>query len=708
MEETAIDLRGILGLLRRQYRLIVIAVIVIVTLAGIVTFSLKPLYSSTALIMVDTARKNLLDPDAPLGSGSSDSARIDSEVEILRSDNVLLKVIYNLDLVSDARLGVSLSLREQVLSLLGIVDPAPPTSNDLLNSALNNLRSAVSVQRRGLTYLIAVSARAADPERAATLANAVAQAYIDDQLASKVASTLASRDALQARILQAREAITSSEGSFDTFVQTNLDRIAQEAGGQGISNIQTQIEQLIAARNAQSAVAERVQRDLEANDLNAVIESLQSSALEELQRQREDFASRLAGTDEGTPTAVDLQAEIAAIDERLRSTASDEVETLRASIASSQDEENRLRQDLRTTVLSSPLPADILTELFELQQNAELARNQYQLLLQRVQELEAQADLQLADSRIVSAALPPQSPSFPNRTLIMGAVGLLAVAVGVALAFLYENFIGGFTSEAQLRSVLKTKVATAVPRLKERQQGTSLADMMITAPLSVFAESIRRLRTSVQQSIRLKQDGKADGAAVIMITSTTPNEGKTTIALALARSFALSDHRTLVIDCDLRKPSLHRHLGLEPSQGLHEYLLEGDSVNLTTIISKDSLSVATAVVGSRRSDVPTDQLLTGRAFSRLIDAAKRTFDIVIIDTPPVGPVVDSLHIAPFADAIVYVTRWASTSQVDAKQCVGALMESKAPEAEIIAVINQQNEARASYMRRYGDYYAEPS
>ena len=125
MEETAIDLRGILGLLRRQYRLIVIAVIVIVTLAGIVTFSLKPLYSSTALIMVDTARKNLLDPDAPLGSGSSDSARIDSEVEILRSDNVLLKVIYNLDLVSDARLGVSLSLREQVLSLLGIVDPAP-------------------------------------------------------------------------------------------------------------------------------------------------------------------------------------------------------------------------------------------------------------------------------------------------------------------------------------------------------------------------------------------------------------------------------------------------------------------------------------------------------------------------------------------------------------------------------------------------------
>jgi capsular exopolysaccharide synthesis family protein len=285
----------------------------------------------------------------------------------------------------------------------------------------------------------------------------------------------------------------------------------------------------------------------------------------------------------------------------------------------------------------------------------------------------------------------------------MAVAGVAAIGLGIALAFLYENFIGGFTSEAQLGSVLKTRVASAVPRQRAGPDKESLANLMVSAPLSVFAESVRRLRATLQQTLRTEHEDKG---RVIMITSTAPNEGKTTLALSLARSYALSGNRTLLIDCDLRKPSLHRHLGLEPSHGLLEFL-DGDAMeSLNTIITADTMTNATFIVGARRSNVPTDQLLTGQSFARLMRAARHTFDVVIIDTPPVGPVVDALYVAPVADAIVLVTRWASTSQLDAKQALATLSEAKGPATEIIAIINQQDRTRASYLRKYGAYYTE--
>lgn len=708
MDETEFDLRSIFGLLRRQFRLIIITMIAVVAIAGTIAFSLTPIYTASALILVDPSSKNLLDPEAQATSSSADSARIDSEVELVRSDNVLLKVIQQESLVADEEFGVSIGTWARVLSFFRLAEPTLPSGEDALNQALSQLRSAVSVQRRGLTYLISVQVSSEEPAKAARLGNAVTQAYIADQLASKVNSALASRDILQARINQARDAIVSSEDSYDSFIAENISRITQDAGRTDLASMQAQIAQLEDARSESSDLANAVQTAIGAGDLDSIVATLQSDALTELERQREDLQQNLAGATAGTPVEVNLRNELAAIEEQMRTTATTEVSALRNSVQQSQTQENNLRQTLRTEVLNSSLSADVLTRLYELQQGAELARSQYQTLLSRAQDLEAQADLQLADSRIVSPALAPRSPSFPNKTLILAIAVIAALGLGIALAFLYENLIGGFTSEEQVESVLRTPVATTVPRQRTKTEKESLANMMVLSPLSVYAEAIRRARAAIQQSLRNRtSDLHGPDSKVIMVTSTAPNEGKTTLALSLARSYALSGQKTLLIDCDLRKPSIHRHLDLEPSKGLLDFLAsDGDEmVSLPSILSQDHLTPVTIIVGARRSDLPTDQLLAGPSFGRLIKAATMSFDIIVLDTPPIGPVVDGLYIAPFADAILFVARWASTSQIEARKSVASLAAAKSPETPIITVLNQQDESRATYQRKYGDYYS---
>jgi polysaccharide biosynthesis transport protein len=707
MEETEFDLRSIFGLLRRQFRLILVTLIVVTGLAMLVAFALTPSFTASALLLVDPSSKNLLDPEAQANSAAADSARIDSEVELVRSDHVLLKVIEREGLTSDDEFGVSFGLGARLLAFLRVASPSLPTGAEALGQTLTQLRNAVSVQRRGLTYLISVQVRSEEPEKAARLANVITEAYISDQLDFKVASMLTARDALQARISGAREAIALSEGSFDSFITDNMQRIAEDTGRTDLLSMQKQAQELAAARAQSLQVSQELKESLTSGDISSVVARLQSDALNELEQQRQRLASDLTAAT-GTPTEINLRAELDAIEKRLATTAEREISSLEQTVAASQTQEENLRQSLRREVLDSSLSGDVLAQLYELQQNAEIARTQYQTLLARVQDVQAQADLQLADSRIVSPALAPQQPSFPNRLLIIGGAMVLALALGIGLAFVYEHFIGGFISEDQVAEVLRTPIAATIPRERTKSEKERLADLIVTSPLSVYSESIRRTRAAIQGALRNspgKQPEKGLGR-IIMVTSSVPNEGKTTIALSLARSYAMFGQSTLLIDCDLRKPSIHRHLEIQPSLGLLDYLsADPPSDDLNGIITTDGLTSVTLIVGSRRSDLPTDQLLAGPSFERLLKATTKAFDVIILDTPPVGPVVDGLFIAQFADVITFVTRWASTGQRDARHSIASLNASKNPDTPIVTVLNQQDDARTAYDRKYGGYYS---
>lgn len=711
MQDEEFDIRGVLGLLRRQLRLIVVTVVLVLAIAGGTIFVLKPVYTASTLILVDPSRKNLLDPQVQMQGGSYDSARVESEVELVKSETTLLRAIAEQDFVGDPEFGARLGFRDRLLAFLRIAEPALPTGEAALQDVLANVQEAVSVQRRGLTYLISVEARSFDPDRAAHLANAIAQAYIREQLEAKIGSTLASRDIISSRIEEARSEVARSEDAFDSFIDQNIEAIARDTGRNDLAMLQLQLQQTNLDRSRIASIAELADNSLGRRDWAALTQQLQSDALEKLNADRAELQATLANLAAGSQQAIDLRAELERLESDMDAAAQEELTTIRQQIAASQARASDLRVQLRSNVLQAELPANVLTNIYGLQQNAELARTQYQTLLTRLKDLDTQATLQVADSRVVSEALPPGEPSFPNPRLILSLAGVAALGLGVGLAFLVENFVGGFSSEEQLRSVLHTEAVTSVPKQRSTRSpiggdAPGVADLITEAPLSAFSEAIRRLRIGVDQLLK-RATNKSTGGTVIMVTSAAPGEGKTTIALALARTYALSGRSTLLIDCDMRKPSIHRHLGLEPSSGLLDYLTEGSAPPpLSSAMTVDLPSEAQIIVGARRSDVATDHLVTGGAFSRLIKAARSNFEIVILDTPPIGPVVDGLHLAQFANVVTFVVRWASTSQQDAKAAFNAVRDILPPETGMLAVLNQHDRSRSSYRYAYSDYYTE--
>ncbi|MCY1708336.1 GumC family protein [Pannonibacter sp. SL95] len=711
MDETEIDFRHLFGIVRRQIKLIAATIAVVLAIAIIAVFSITPMYSGTTLILVDPSRKNLLDPTNVSGSSATDSARVESEVEIVDSDAVLLSVIADKGLITDPEFGIKISLKNRILAALRIRELSLPTGQEALGIVLSRFKDNISVSRRGLTYLIAVSVRSENAARSAELANAIAETYIRSQIESKTSTTRESRDIIQRQLVDAEKAVVFAEKAFDDYIFGNVNAFVDATGRSDLVEMRNRIDELTTERTSAESRVAGLRQKLQSADYQTLAAELENEAVAALNKQRLDLQRALGEVAAGSARAVNLRQELAAIERNLATETETALGELQASIGDYDKQASTLRRDLNTAILGSNLPADTLAQIYRLQQMSRNAATQYQALLARSQTLETESALQIADSRVVSPAYPPTGPSSPKVMLILAVATLFAIGAGFALAFIFENFIGGFTSEEQVQAITRLPLATVVPRHSATTAQFSVSDALIESPLSMYAESIRRLRATIDNTLQANVPKPADGRGrqgfVIMMSSALPGEGKSTMSLSLARTLALSGASTLIIDCDFRKPSIQRHLNLEPSNGLVDFLVgdTGSDDLLQNIVKADPKTSLTAVIGARRSDVPTDQLITQERFARLVQTARTRFDYVVLDSPPIEPVVDGLYLAKYADVITFVIRWAKTPQRLCVHSLQRLSQTKADHCRILTLLNQQ-EGKSGYYTAYSDYYSE--
>jgi capsular exopolysaccharide synthesis family protein len=695
-----IDIRAILGVIRRQIWTLVGTVVLVVGLALLVVSQLDRRYTAEARMVIDSRDAQLLGMETGLTEGFGVNTLVDTEVEIARSSKVLIRVIQDLGLVSTLDPAPQLSFWDRIRSAFGR-GPAPAETAardwESLSPAeqgrlVNSLSRNLQISRRGLTNVIAISATTPSPDESARLANAVADAYLDEQIDARLGSIQRASAFLRERVADLAIDIRDLESSIDNYVNDRLFELGTPEAQQRI----VALRQELSGQELRTSTLRSIESAMLAGDYDRMTALLETEEAQRLAEQRATFVAELASPQTDAQRLAEVRGNLAALDDQIRTVANTRAEALRTELAGTENRATEIRSEMEAILASQDLPNDVAVGLFQLQRDAQTRRDLYGVYLSRLREVEQQSDLNLPDSRVIASAVPPNGPSYPPVKLILGAALMLSLAGGVGLAFLREHYIGGFTSIDQLEGATGLPVLAAVPKHKG-EEGEQTADWAIVSqPLSAFSEAVRRVR------IGLETMAPADRFC-LMVTSSAPGEGKTTLALAIARAMAMTGKSTLLIDADMRHPAVHKYLGRKVEHGLIDFLgrgLKPDTARLMTM--KESATNLHLVLGSEASAVATDALLISDRFNSLMSFARESFDVVIIDTPPVGLVVDAQVIAKHADIGLFVVRSGSTNQNYVR---GSLRNLGArPDLPIVAVLNQVERGYGYGYRKYEYYY----
>jgi len=705
-----IDLRSLFGVLRRQIKIIVFTTLAAAILALVYLFSVTPKYTATALISIEPNRNIMTDVAAELNNATAMSATVDGEIEILKSNDLIKSLVAAEGLIADEEFGLQPGRFDELRKMLGLSVDQTQDPDKVVRGVVGRVADAISASRRGRTYLIQLSFTSESPEKAAKLVNALAKHYIQSQVQKKIETTLVARDIIAARVVQAKEELELAENQVDGFLGEFTAQYIDQTRRPDLMALENQIAERNATIEALEQSLDLNASGIQARDWNALDQQLLSDASRGLIRQRDELNAKLNTQQDDAELDIDaLRAELAALDDRIAASAADDLSATRRDISAFRTERDEFEQNLRGEILNSDLPPGALTDLYQLQQEGVIARSQYQDLLQRLRQLDSMSELQVADASIVSTALEPSGASFPNKRLTLALGLVLGAMLGTGLGLLNEFVIGGVVSEDQLADLVKVPQAVGVPALNEEKDSKNVAMGVITAPMSGFAESFRQVKHALESQM-IRNGVGADGQGkVILVTSAVPFEGKTTTSVALARTLAMAGNRVVLVDFDLRKPSISERLDVEPNDSLLKYLSkELDFESLGKAYGEERESGLSYLVGGGRAKVPTDALISSPRAKKVFEVLREGFDYVIIDSAPVLPVVDTLYLAPYVDAVVMGVRFASTSQRDVTRAYSRITNEMNENTAFLPLLTMEEGQRrkAYYYRGYYHGYGQ--
>jgi capsular exopolysaccharide synthesis family protein len=342
-------------------------------------------------------------------------------------------------------------------------------------------------------------------------------------------------------------------------------------------------------------------------------------------------------------------------------------------------------------------------QLAALERDAESSRTLLRAVLERSQQTVSQTAIEKPDARVLSPATLPAQPSFPKVSLFVMAATILGVLFGLLVIWFLEQADSTIRSGEEVRSALGLPCLALVPMLKRGLLGRHKAeDYVVRKPLSPFSESMRTLRASLWLG--------SEPPRVVVITAARPGEGKTTTSVALARSAAMNGERVLLIDCDVRQPSLGRVFRCEGAAGVTDLLL-GQAL-LERIIRRDHLS-SLDYIPAGAAEIHSLGLFMSEAMAGLLDRVRRDYDLIVLDAPPALAMADARVVARLADATLLCVKWRDTPRSVVRNSLGLLEEAH---ARVVGAALTQVDAKVHgrsgyadsevYHPRYSGYFRE--
>ena len=705
--------------LSRQWRLIVLVCGLALTVGvGYLAVTPKQFTAQTDMI-IDTKRVTWTQSEMQAENRNVDDASVESEIETTKSEKVATMVARRLHLTEDPEfVGVGQSLRYRILSLLKLVSgPEPePSNEEALRGVLGTLKSNLRVTRLGRSYIEQIAYTSLDPQKAAQIANAFAEAYIEDQLQAKFEATRRASEWLEQRIGELRQQASDAYKAVQDFKSQNSIII----GVDGKLASEVELDQLgiaLAKARADSSQAkarlDRIERVLELRpdpnkesfDIpdpivtdalsNPVITKLRQQFLDD-QNKESEWSARY-GRDH--QAARNLRAEMAALQRAIWDEVSRIAESYKSELQIAKAQEESIDKRMTDVFQKSASTRQSQVRLRELETGANTYRNIYETFLSRFTQSVQQQSFPSTEARIVTVASAPRVPSAPKASLTLALAAICGFGLGIMLAFAREQMNRQIHTRAQLEALLGVSCLAVLPAFAGkghalRKRGVSkdsgaFRQISEVAPFSATAEALRYIKVAI--------DLHPAGGKVVGIVSALPGEGKTTVAAGFAAFVAKSGARTLLIDADLRNPSLTRTLGYPNEPGLLDMIADKSSFDDLVITDTkhnfDFLPSSTRIKPSNSSDI-----LNSQAMRQMLKNAKSEYDYVLVDLPPILPVVDVKAVAHLFDAFVLVVEWGSTSTDEILKAVAA--SPILSERLLGAVLNKADE---TVMRRFEGY-----
>ncbi len=718
----SVDLRNLWLILRWRARLIALITLATVALLIGALVILPPKYKATTIVLVDPRQPHVTKTEAVLSGIGADVAAVESQVELIASSALASKVIASLKLADDPELASPSPLEHLIDGVLTLFGRDPDVfEKTRANRIIDKFQRNLTVRRRGLTYVLEISYVANEPAKAAGIANAVAEAYLDDQRSAKGEITARASGWLGERIEEMRERVRRSEEAVAAYRSAhNLVDVTQ-----GNKLINRQIEDLtlqialVRSRTADArARLERVEQAAQRNGNPATLsEALQSPVIANLRSQYAEaarveaeystiYGNRHPGLIAARAQLADLRRQIENEIGRIQAGVRNEYQTAVSREAALEGELVKLKQ--QSAALSE---ADV--KLRELEREAQANRSLFEQFLGRVKETSEQQSLQIADARIVSPALSPLKPDRPATLLLIAIAACGGLILGVGIALLLEQTRQSFRSlreaaqflslpglgmlprQAEDASAARRRIA-AVPTSPPTAAGRS-ARFALDHPQSPYAKNLRAI------CARLLRTSTKPTGETLVVMSALPGEGKSTFACNFARAAEGAGVRTLLIDGDIYTAASTRIFGLQ-KPGLSEVL--GGKISFWNALAKDPES-GLHVLGARDVSISGDaakDINPARLASFLREFSK-LFDLIVIDSPAILQNGDGAPHIECADRAVLLVEWDHTE----RQAVTDALDTLDSHARKLAGV-VLNKVSPGWCRLfdYGGSYLEPA
>ncbi|RMF96606.1 MAG: polysaccharide biosynthesis tyrosine autokinase [Gammaproteobacteria bacterium] len=673
------------ALRRRIWVLLGIVVPVLAVTAGLLSL-LTPRYTAELLIMIEAAdNQRFVSLDSVVAGLSGDEQSVQSEAHVLRSRALAERVVQRLGLAQDPEFSEGL-------------DPALSPAVRL-SAILERYLDRLEVAPLDNSRVIAVRFSSRDPEKAARIANALADEYLQSRLETKFELTHQANTWLSQRIAELRRKTADAEAA--------VEKARAELGlleGNGITLTSQELAelntQLVLARTeraeAEARLAQVQQRAGDRGGAETTLEVLQSPLIQRLREQEAEVQRRVAelSSELGPkhPRMIQLQAEAADLRERIDREVRKIITGLRNEVNVARARERAIARSLDELKSRKQADNQGAIRLRQLEREAAANRELLDTLLARQKETASQEDLnfQQPDATVFSPAVTPAEPSWPRTGLVLGLAGLGALMLGLLTVLLLELMDAGFRSGEQFEQYTGVPSLGFIPLVRKPREFRTLPGYLAERPASALGESLRTLSWSLRLAFPDQPPRR------LLFASALPNEGKTTVASCLATAEANAGRRVVLVDADIRQPGCHELAGIAREPGLSN-LLAGDATVDEVLAEAEWQGLKVIPAGQPSSQAPN--LLGSERMRKLLAELDARFDLVVIDSPPVMAAADARILAGLADATVLVIRWGKTRRSTARL---ALRQLQGAGARIAGGLLSMVDVKRNAQYGYGD------